>query len=215
MTDKAIKLFLVDDHQIVIDGIIALVESDPKIEVIGFCNDGLKVFDMVQAAKPDVAVLDISLPGLNGLDLCRLLRAKVPETAIIMFTMHANEKCIIDALNHGAKGYLVKESASGEFRQAVHAVANGEVYLGAGIPKTVLDQATPQTSDPQETLTDSDKLMLRLIAEGKSDRQIGDTLEISVGAVDAARTELMQKLQMENQSDLIKDAVRRNIGAAN
>ena len=125
MTDDKITLFLMDDHQIVVEGIIALVSQDPCIQVVGHCNDGLELMDKLRQAKPDVLVLDISIPGLNGLDACRMVSTELPRTKVLMLTMHSNEQCVLDAFERGASGYLIKETVSQEFCEAVHAVARG------------------------------------------------------------------------------------------
>lgn len=211
MTDEKITLFLTDDHQIVIEGIMALVARDPCIQIIGHCNDGLEVLHKVQASQPDVLVLDISLPGLNGLDLCRMVKAKLPQTSIMMLTMHSNEQCIIDAFQNGATGYLIKEAVSEEFCEAVHAVARGEIYLGESLPRSVLEKINCGAPDPYDTLTDRERLVLQLFAEGKSNRQIGDALQISSGTVHTDRAQLMNKLNLHSQTELIKFAIRKHI----
>ena len=141
MSDDAIIVFLVDDHQPIVDGLMTLVEQDTRIRVVGHCNDGLEVMDRVQVAKPDVLVLDISLPGVNGLELCRLVKKALPATAVLMLTMHASEQCILGALRNGALGYVTKDSAALEFRAAVYAVSRGAVYLGRGVPRTLLTES--------------------------------------------------------------------------
>jgi len=211
MKNEEITLFLSDDHQIVVEGIMALVAKDPCIQVVGHCNDGLDVLGKVGTAQPDVLVLDISLPGMNGLDLCRMVKEKMPDIAVLMLTMHANERCIIAALKNGATGYLVKESVSREFCEAVHAVARGEVYLGRGIPRGVLEKINRQGPDPYDSLTDHERQVLQLSAEGKSNRQICDTLGVSSTAVDIDHMNVMQKLDLANQTELIKFAVRRHM----
>jgi len=211
MKDGEITLFLADDHQIVVEGIMALVARDPCIQVVGHCNDGLQVLEKVQVAQPDVLVLDISLPGMNGLDLCRMVKETVPETAVMMLTMHTNERCITNALGNGATGYLIKEAVSYEFCEAVHAVARGEVYLARGIPRSILEKVNRDGPDPYDTLTDRERQVLQLSAEGKSNRQICDALNISSTAVDIDHTNLMQKLDLHNQTELVKYAIRRHM----
>ena len=140
MNDDKITLFLADDNQMVIDGVKALVANDLHLEVIGYCNDGMEVLEKVAAAQPDVLVLDISLPGVNGLNLCRMVKEKVPETSVIMLSMNASERIVMGAFQNGASGYLTKESVSGEFCAAIRAVNNGENYLAPGISERVLER---------------------------------------------------------------------------
>jgi DNA-binding NarL/FixJ family response regulator len=211
MNEETITLFLADDHQILIEGITALVANDPSIQIIGHCNDGVQLLDRVQTAKPDVLVLDISLPGVNGLDLCRLVKAKVPETTILMLTMHSNEKCILTAFENGASGYLIKETVSREFCEAVHAVARGELYLGQEIPRSIMNKIDRKEPDPYETLTDQERNVLQLLTEGKSNRQIAEALQISSDTVDSDRENIMQKLGLHSQIELVKYGIRRHL----
>jgi DNA-binding NarL/FixJ family response regulator len=141
MSDSQIALFLADDNQMVIEGIKALVANTPEIQVVGHCNNGLEVIEKVTAARPDVLVLDISLPGINGLNLCRMVKEKIPATAVIMLSMNASERIVMGALRNGANGYLTKESVSREFCGAIRTVFNGETYLAPGISKAVLEGA--------------------------------------------------------------------------
>ena len=141
MSDEKIALFLADDNEMVVEGIAALVGRDPSIEVVGQCGNGLEAPDQVQAARPDVLILDISLPGMNGLEVCRSVKAKMPEIAVLMLSMNASERIVAGALANGASGYLTKEAVASELCQAIHAVARGEIYLGRGIPRTILEQA--------------------------------------------------------------------------
>lgn len=211
MSDDVITLFLTDDHQIVVEGIIALVAQDPCIQVVGHCNDGLEVLDKVRAAKPDVLVLDISLPGLNGLDACRIVKAEVPATHILMLTMHANEQCILDALENGASGYLIKEAVAQEFCEAVHAVARGEIYLGRSIPGDILDKVNHRQPDPYDRLTNRERQVLQLFVEGKSDLQIGQMLKTPCEVIQADHESLMNKLNLHSQTELVKYAIRKHI----
>jgi DNA-binding NarL/FixJ family response regulator len=209
MTDQRIKLFVTDDHQIVVEGIIALVARDPDIEVVGFCNDGLQVLDRVQTLQPDVLVLDISLPGLNGLDLCCLVKAKMPNVAIMMFTVNTNEKFITYALENGASGYLVKEGGAGEFCEAIHAVARGEIFLGKGISKALLGRIKRDHASPEDQLSDRERGVLDGLAEGKSDVQIGEELQVPATTIAGDCQSLMRKLSLGEQTELVKYAVRR------
>jgi len=211
MSDDLITLFLADDHQLVVEGLVALVQQDPCIQVVGYCNSGLEVLEKVQAAKPDVLVLDISLPGLNGLDLCRRVKSALPATAVMMLTMHTNEQCILEALENGALGYLVKEAVALEFCEAVHAVSCGEIYLGQSIPIEVLDRVNRRATDPYALLNDRQRQVLQLSAEGKSPQQIGQMLQVSRETVEDDYARLTASLGIRNQTDLVKYAIRKHI----
>ena len=150
MNDKKIVLLMADDNEMVLEGLKALVANDPCIVIAGHCNDGLEVLGKVQELHPDVLVLDISLPGMNGLEVCRSVNASVPETAILMLSMNASERIVIGALENGASGYVIKEAVSREFREAVHTVARGERYISQGIARTVLDKISSKGPAAQE-----------------------------------------------------------------
>jgi len=141
MSDEKIALYLADDNEMVVEGIRALVEADAAIEVVGRSETGSEVADKVAEAKADVLVCDISLPGMNGLEVCRSVKTKTPEVAVLMLSMNASERIVAGALANGASGYLTKEAVASELCKAIHAVARGEKYLGQGIPETVLKSA--------------------------------------------------------------------------
>ena len=140
MSGNGITVFLVDDHQAIVEGLMALAGQDPCIRVVGQCNNGTEAPCRVQAVRPTVLVLDISLPGLNGLDVCRLVKEAVPATAVLMLTMYASEQCVLGAVRNGAVGYVTKDSAAVEFCPAVHAVSRGGVYFGQGIPPNMMER---------------------------------------------------------------------------
>jgi len=139
MADPSITVFLVDDHPPIVEGLMALATTDPCLQVIGCCYDGLKAVDLVRAARPNVLVLDISLPGMNGLEVCRIVKKVVPATAVLMHSMHASEQCVLGAMATGASGYVTKDATAMELCAAVHTVWRGEVYLGQGVPASVAD----------------------------------------------------------------------------
>jgi DNA-binding NarL/FixJ family response regulator len=211
MSDGGISIFLADDHAMVREGLAALVSSDPSIHVVGQCGDGLKVVEQVRQLKPNVVLLDITMPGLNGLDICRELSKKARGSAVLVLTMHDDEQFIVRALENGASGYLLKEAVAGQLTEAVHAVARGELYLGPGIPRGVLQRIAQREKDPYDRLTTRERQVLQLIAEGKTNREIADQLELSVKTVDTHRSHLMRKLNLHDQTTLVKYALRKGI----
>lgn len=207
-----ITVFLADDHTLVRQGIAALVSKNPDVKVVGQCGDGLKVVEQVLAARPNVVVLDLQMPGLNGLDICRQLSRKAKGAGILVLTMHADEEFIIQALENGASGYLLKEAAADQLNEALLAVAAGQLYLGPGVPSSVLNRlAQGKGSDPYNTLTARERQVLQLIAEGKTDREIAPILGLSVKTVDTHRAHAMRKLGLHDQTALVKFALRRGI----
>jgi len=209
---ERIRLFLADDHTMVREGLAALLNRAEDIDIVGECGDGLRVVREVLAARPDVVVLDLSLPGLNGLDICRQLARKAPDCSVLVVTMHSDEEFMVRALQNGACGYLLKEAAADQLVQAVRIVARGQMYLGPGVPRTVLKRlAAGAGGDPYDLLTTRERQVLQLIAEGRKNRDIAELLGLSVKTVDTHRAHLMRKLDIHNQTDLVKFAIRKGI----
>jgi DNA-binding NarL/FixJ family response regulator len=211
MSEEDISVLLVDDHGIVREGLAELLAKDPTLHVVGQCGDGLKVLDMAQELRPDVVVLDIGLPGLNGLDVCSELTRKLKGTAVLILTISDDEDFVARALDNGASGYLVKEAAADQLREAIHAVAQGRLYLGPGIARSVLERIGRNREDPYENLTSRERQVLQLIAEGKTNRRIADELGTAVKTVDTHRTRLMRKLNLHNVNAVIKYALKKGI----
>ena len=210
MADETITLFLADDHTMVREGLAALATREPGFHVVGQCGEGLAVVDEVLRLCPDVVVLDIMMPGLNGLDVCRELTRKVKDAAVLILSMYEDEQFIARALEYGASGYLLKDSAPSELGDAIRAVSRGELFLGPGIPRTVLHHMSDHR-DPYETLTTRERQVLQCVAEGMTNRQIAEQLGLAVKTVDTHRMRLMRKLNIHDQTNLVKFAVRRGL----
>ena len=210
-SEESISVFLADDHVMVREGLAALVGKDPHIRVVGQCGEGLKVLPQVLETKPDVVVLDIGMPGLNGLEICRELSRKAKNIAVLILTIHDDEQFIARALAYGASGYLLKEAAADQLTRAVRAVARGELYLGPGIPKAALQRIGRSHIDPLEQLTTRERQVFQLIAEGKTNRDIAEVLDVSVKTIDTHRSHLMHKLDIHDQTSLVKYAIRKGI----
>ena len=213
MNAEPISVFLADDHRMVREGLASLMAKAPGIRVVGQCGDGLKVLEEVQRTQPDVVVMDIAMPGLNGLDICRELVRKMPETFVLILTMHADEQFIARALEYGASGYLLKEAAAEQLAEAIRAVARGVLFLGPGILRSVVQRIGQNTNDPHELLTNRERQVLQLVAEGMTNRQIAEELGVAVKTVDAHRSHLMRKLGIHDQTSLVKYALRRGIAS--
>ncbi len=211
VSEESITVFLVDDHVMVREGLAAILAKDPQITVVGQVGEGLKVLEELTKVHPDIVILDITMPGLNGLDVCRELTRKCKDTLVLILTMHDNIQFVARALAYGASGYLLKESAADELTEAVRAVARGELYLGSGIPKDVLQRIGKGGRDPYELLTARERQVLQLIAEGKTNRQISEALDVTVKTIDTHRSHLMKKLNIHDQTTLVKFALRKGI----
>ena len=212
MEEKKIRLFLADDHTLVRQGIAALLAKSPDIEVVGQCGNGRKVMDGVVETKPDVLVLDLAMPGLNGMDVCRQLTRKAKGVAVLILTMYADEEFIVRSLENGANGYLLKEAAPEQLVEAVRTVARGDLFLGPGVPRSILSRLTSRTEDdPYERLTSREREVFQLIAEGKTNRKIAEILALSVKTVDTHRAHLMRKLDIHDQTSLVKIAIQKGV----
>jgi DNA-binding NarL/FixJ family response regulator len=206
-----IRVFLADDHAMVREGLASLLAGSPEFEVVGQCGNGLEVMSKILKCMPDVVVLDIIMPGLNGLDICREIGRKAPAASVLILSVHDNEQFIVRALEYGAAGYLLKESAAEQLAEALRAVAHGRRYLGPGIKADVLDRAAGTDHDPYDLLSTRERQVLQLIAEGRTNRKIADDLGLSVKTVDTHRMRLMRKLNIHDQTTLVKFAIRKGM----
>lgn len=211
MGEQTIRVLMVDDHAMVREGLAALVSADPHIEVVGQCGDGLKVMKMARELRPDVVVLDIGLPGLNGLDLCRELTRKLPATITLILTMHDDDEFVARALDYGASGYLLKEAAADQLREAIHCVMAGQLYLQPGLSRGVLEKIGRRRGDRYDRLTPRERQVFQMIAEGKTTRQIAERFGTAMKTVDTHRTRLMRKLGLHNVNALVKYALKRGV----
>lgn len=205
-----IRVFLADDHVMVREGLAALVGAEPDFAVVGQCGDGLKVVEEVARTQPHLVILDITMPGLDGLEVCRQLVRKFRGIRVLILTIHDDEQFVARAMDHGAMGYLLKEAASDQLIQALLTVARGEVFLGRQLSAQALDRGSG-AGDSYERLTSRERQVLQLIAEGKTNRQIAQELDVALKTVDTHRCRLMQKLDIHDHAALIKYALRRGI----
>lgn len=208
-------IVLADDHQILREGLRKLLEEHPSFHVIGETGDGLAAIELVEKLKPDVLVVDIVLPGLNGLEVVRTVRQRSEHTRVIMLSMHANEAYVLEALRNGASGYMLKESSGTELIRAVQAVVEGTRYLSPSLAERALDAYIERVgqaiSDPYDMLTERERQVLHLAAEGQSNAAIGERLSIGVRTVETHRSNLLRKLSLKNQHDLVRYAMQRGI----
>src|SRR6266516_501095 len=208
-------IVLADDHSIVRQSLWAFLEVDLDFRVICVAGDVLETLQLVERLRPQVLVLDLLMPGLSGLEVARQVRQRAPETRVIVLSMHANEAYVLEALRHGAAAYVLKETSSAELVQAVRAVVAGQRYLSRPLSERALEayaqrvQATPL--DLYETLTTREREVLHLAAEGCSSTDIAARLSISPRTAETHRTNLMRKLGLQTQTDLIRYALRRGI----
>ena len=210
-----ITVVLADDHHLVRQGLRTLLEAEGDFGVIGEEADGLKVVALVERLRPNVLVLDVQLPGLNGLEITRQIVQRGFQTRIVILSMHANETYVLEALRHGAAGYVLKDANPAEVVEAVHEVSAGRRYLSRGLSDRAIDayaeKAKTTATDAYESLTNREREVLQLAAESSSIAEIGARLGISPRTVETHRENLMRKLGLQSQTDLIRYALRRGI----
>jgi len=208
---KPIRVLLADDHTLVRAGIRSLLENMEGIEVIAEAGDGRDALRLVRAHRPDVVLMDIAMPGLNGLEAAARIAKKFPNVRVIILSMHVNEEYVLQALRAGAAGYMVKGADAAELEIAIRAVARGETYLSPMVSKHVVTDYIQRISgetSPLELLTPRQREVLQLIAEGYSTKKIARTLKISVKTVETHRMQLMERLDIHDIAGLVRYAIR-------
>ncbi len=189
-----------------------MLEKTGEFEVVGQCGDGLGVVQQVIDTRPDVVVLDVGMPGLTGVEVCHVLNRKLPGVVVLMLSMHAEESFIIRALENGARGYLLKESAAALLLKALKTAMAGAIYLDPAIDKGVLARLHQPRKDAYDTLTPRERQVLQLIVEGLTNRKIAERLGLSIKTVDTHRARLMNKLDISDLTTLVKFYLKRNGG---
>jgi DNA-binding NarL/FixJ family response regulator len=205
------RIVLADDHLIVRRGLRALLETRPDFVVCAEASDGREAVDLVLQHKPDVAVLDISLPLLNGVEATRHIRKGSPATEILVFTMHDGDELIREALHAGARGYLLKSEGDEQIINAVAALASHRPFFSAQASETLLDSFSHGSGAPANVLTMREREIVQLIAEGNSNKTIARSLNISVKTVETHRSTAMRKLDMHSSAELVRYAVRNKL----
>jgi len=207
-----ISILLADDHHLVRQGIRTLLESEPELEVVGEASSGVECLQLVEKLKPQVLVLDLMMPGMNGLEVTRQVGE---DTRVVILSMHANEAYVLEALQKGAFGYVLKDSTAEELIQAVMDVARGKRYLSPPFSDRAiaayLQKAQSTSTDPYDTLSNREREIFYMVAIGKSNNEISNTLSISPRTVEGHRSNIMHKLNLQSQADLIRYAIRKGI----
>jgi two-component system response regulator NreC len=211
-----IKVLIADDHGVVRKGLRLLLEQYHEIEVLGEASNGREAVHLASQLTPDIAILDIAMPLLNGIDAAEQIRKTNSDIGVIILTMFADEGYVLRALNAGVKGYLLKESAEEDLLRAVRAVAAGKPFFSPAITQTLLEDymrvlKQDGLSDTFDLLTAREKEVLQLLAEGKSNKEAANILQVSLYTVESHRTNLMQKLNLHNTAEIVLYAVRKNL----
>ena len=217
MSKTKTKVLLVDDHTIVRQGIKALLDTQEGIEVVGEAEDGREAIEKAKQMAPNVIVIDITMPNLNGIEATRQIKKINPEIKVLVLTVHDNEEYIHRILQAGASGYLLKESAVSELVSAINAVEKGEIFLSPSISKVVVTDYIRHVEtgsgdfDSLNILTNREREVLQLIAEGHTNKNIAHELKLSVKTVDVHRSHIMDKLNIHDITGLVKYAIRKGL----
>ncbi len=207
---SSFQLIITDDHQLFREGIISLLKHDEDIEIIGEASSGEELMSLLQELSPHIVLIDISMPGENGLDIIKKARTKYPNIKFIVITMHAEGQYVVKSVRNGASGYLLKNSDESELIQAIHTVAEGKKYYNAQISELMIgNMAMEGESDKQ--LSEREIEVLTLVSEGKTTKEIADILFVSTRTVETHRVNMMKKLKVQNTAELITKSVRLKI----
>jgi len=208
-----IKILMVDDHAILRDGIRALLSVHDDIEIVGEASEGKEAIEKVQELVPDVVIMDIAMPGMDGLEATRRIRKKNPRTKVLVLTQHDNKEYVLSVIKAGAAGYVPKRALGSELVSAIRAVRQGDSFLypsaAAALIEDYLQQA--EGEEPYDRLTAREREILKLIADGHTSREIADMLFLSLKTVLGHRTKIMEKLNLHNRTELIKYAIRKGL----
>jgi len=211
-----IRILLADDHSIVREGLRVLLERQQEFEVIGDVADGRQAVEMAETSHPDVVVMDVAMPVLNGIEAARRITSRTPEVGVVMLSMHSDESYILRALKAGARGYLLKDSLKADLIDAVRAAAQGKSFFSPKVSKVMQEDYMNElqargAEDTWELLTDREREILQLVAEGKTNKEIASLLNISPYTIDTHRSHILQKLNLHSAPELILYAIRKGI----
>jgi len=211
MSNKKTRILLADDHSVVRSGFRMILDAQTDMEVVGEVANGREAVEQATALQPDVVIMDVTMPELNGIEATRRITAALPRTRVLALSMHKDSVYVREILRAGACGYLLKDSGEGDLVSAVRAVARGEGYLSSGVSDAVLTDYRKHVTDPIDLLSSREREVLQMIAEGKTNKEIAVTLNLSVYTVEAHRGRIMEKLNLHSTGELVRFAVRNGL----
>ncbi len=213
---KSIRILLADDHKLMRAGLRLVIDQQPDLSVVGEADDGRQAVELSSSLKPDVVVMDIGMPNLNGIEAARKITEIRADTRVVMLSMHSDEGYVLRALKAGARAYLLKDSATADLVQAIHAVVEGKSFFSPAVSKVLLADYMRKlrrsgAEDSYDLLSPREREVLQLVAEGKSNKEVASLLNLSVYTVETHRGKIMQKLKLKGVPELILYAVRKGI----
>ena len=206
-----IRVLIADDHGIVRSGLRMLIERQSDMEVVAEAEDGVSALESTQAHHPTVAVLDVSMPRMTGLQAAREIRAHVPDTRVVMLSMHDDERYFLEGLEAGAAGYVLKRAADTDLIDAVRTVAEGRTFLSDEAQRTLMDEWLEGVTEVEDLLTPRELEVVKLIAEAYTNKQIAETLKLSEKTIESHRTNVFGKLGMRDRVEIVRYAIRRGL----
>lgn len=211
MTSKKIRILLADDHAVVRQGFSRILAAHADMEVVGEAGNGREAIELAQELKPDVVVMDVSMPELNGIEATRRLMKASPRIRVLALSMHKDSVYVREILRAGAQGYLLKDASDDDLLTAVRAVGQGQGYISPSVSEAVLSDYRRHVADPIDLLTSREREVLQLIAEGKTNKEIAAALHLSIYTVDAHRGRIMEKLNLHSSGEIVRFAMRNGL----
>jgi two-component system response regulator NreC len=208
---KKTRVMLADDHSVVRQGFRMILDAQPDLEVVGEASNGREAVERAEAIQPDVVVMDVSMPELNGVEATRRIGSVSPRSRVLALSMHRDSVYVREILRAGARGYHIKDAREEDLLDAVRAVAKGEGYLSPAVSDAVLNDYRKHVSDPIDLLTTREREVLQMIAEGRTNKEIASTLKLSVYTVEAHRGRVMEKLNLHSTGELVRFAIRHGL----
>ena len=208
---KRIRILLADDHAVVRQGFKMILDAQADMEIVGEAGNGREAVELAEKLHPDVVVMDVSMPELNGIEATRRLASSAPRARVVALSMHKDSVYVREILRAGARGYLLKDSGAADLVAAIRAVASGESYLSPAVSNAVLDDYRRHATNPVDLLTSREREVLQLLAEGKTNKEIAGVLNLSVYTVEAHRGRILEKLNLHSIGELVRFAVRSGL----
>jgi len=206
------KILIADDHGIVRGGLKLLIDRQPDMEVVAEAEDGVQAFERALASKPDLCVLDVSMPRLTGLQAARQIRAHLPATQVLMLSMHDDQRYVFDALKAGAAGYVLKRDVDDALLDAIRAISRGEAFVTHAVERSLIrDWMSDSSTGPDEPLSPREQEVLKLISEAHTNREIAETLHLAEKTVESHRANILRKLGMRDRVQLVRYAIKRGL----